>query len=146
MESRSYYRMTVLIYINVTWGKMRQRGITKQLSCYRRKSVKFIFSLLEAKFLNHKSTAFLTAFVLSLKSYFWGNDCFFLFLMKRFGHFNLSILWSSFHFKWAFLVNTKTVVIFSVVLCEANEISEFSLGEWSSSIMLFSVKWNMKQK
>ena len=146
MESRSYYRMTVLIYINVTWGKMRQRGITKQLSCYRRKSVKFIFSLLDAKFLNHKSTAFLAAFVLSLKSYFWGNDCFFLFLMKRFGHFNLSILWSSFHFKWAFLVNAKTVVIFSVVLCEANEISEFSLGEWSSSIMLFSVKWNMEQK
>ena len=129
--------MTVLTYINVTWGKMRQRG--KQLFCYRRKSVKFIFSLLEAKFLNHKSTAFLTVFVLSLKSYFWGNDCFFLFLMKRFGHFNLSILWSSFHFKWEFLVNTKTVVIFSVVLCEANETSEFSLGEWSSS-MLFLVK------
>ena len=37
-------------------------------------------------------------------------------------------------------MNTKNVVVFSVVLCEANEISEFSLGEGSSSSTLFLVE------
>ena len=37
-------------------------------------------------------------------------------------------------------VNTKNVVVFSVVLCEANETSEFSLGGGSSSSILYLVK------
>ena len=37
-------------------------------------------------------------------------------------------------------VNTKNVVVFSVVLCGANETSEFSLGGGSSSSILFLVE------
>ena len=37
-------------------------------------------------------------------------------------------------------MNTKNVVIFSVVLCGANETSEFSLGVGSSSSVLFLVE------
>ena len=77
----------------------------------------------------------------NLLSYFWGNDLSFCsLLMKLFEHFNLSILRISAHFKWEFFVNTKNVVVFSVVLCGANEISEFSLGEGSSSSTLFLVE------
>ena len=50
-------------------------------------------------------------------SYFWGNDfCFFLLLVRLFGHFNLSILRTSSHFKWEFLVNGKNVV-YSLLFC-----------------------------
>ena len=37
-------------------------------------------------------------------------------------------------------MNTKNVVVFSVVLCGANETSEFSLGGGSSSSISFLVK------
>ena len=37
-------------------------------------------------------------------------------------------------------MNTKNVVVFSVVLCGANAISEFSLGGGSSSSILFLVE------
>ena len=61
-------------------------------------------------------------------------------LIKLFGHFNLSILRISSHFKWEFFVNAKNVVVFFVVLCGANETSEFSFGGGSSSSILFLVK------
>ena len=74
----------------------------------------------------------------NLLNYFWGNDLsFFSLLIKLFGHFNLSILRISSHFKWEFFVNAKNVVVFFVVLCGANETAEFSLGEGSSSSILF---------
>ena len=77
----------------------------------------------------------------NLFNYFWGNDLsFFSLLIKLFGHFNLSILRISAYFKWEFFVNTKNVVVFSVVLCEANETSEFSLGGGSNSCTLFLVE------
>ena len=38
------------------------------------------------------------------------------------------------------MVNVKNVVVFYVVLCGANETSEFSLGERSSSKILFLVE------
>ena len=60
-------------------------------------------------------------------------------LIKLFGHFNLSILRISSHCKWEFFVNVKNVV-FLVVLCGANETSEFSLGGGSSGSILFLVK------
>ena len=62
-------------------------------------------------------------------------------LIKLFGHFNLSILRT--HFKWEFFVNTRNVVVFFVVLCGANETSEFSLGGGSSSstLILAEVKY-----
>ena len=73
----------------------------------------------------------------NLLSYFRGNDLsFFSLLIKLFGHFNLSILRFFSHFKWVF-VNTEYVVVFSIVLCGANETSEFSLGGESSSSILF---------
>ena len=61
-------------------------------------------------------------------------------LIKLFGHVNLAILRISSHFKREFFVNTKNVVVFSVVLCGTNETSEFSLGGGSSSGILFLVK------
>ena len=63
-----------------------------------------------------------------------------MFLLKLFGHFNLSILITSSHFKWEFLVNVKNVVVFSVVLYGANETSEFSLGGGSNNSTLFLVE------
>ena len=59
--------------------------------------------------------------------------CFFSLLIKHFGHLNLSVLRISSHSKWEFLTNTKNVMVFSVVLCGANETSEFLLGGRSSS-------------
>ena len=83
----------------------------------------------------------------NLLSHFWGNDLyFFSLLIKRFGHFNLPILRISSHFKWEFLVNAKNVVVFSVVLCGANEKSEFSLGGGSSSSNLFLVENKYRNK
>ena len=38
------------------------------------------------------------------------------------------------------MVNVKKVVVFAVVLCAANETSEFSLGGGSSSSVLFLVE------
>ena len=77
----------------------------------------------------------------NLSNYFWGNDLsFFSLLIKLFGHFNLSILRISAYFKWEFFMNTKNVVVFSVVLCEANKTSEFSFGGGSSSSTLFLVE------
>ena len=65
----------------------------------------------------------------NLLNYFWGNDLsFFSLLIKRFGYFNLSVLKISSHFKWEFFVNVKNVKVFFVVLCGANETSEFSFG------------------
>ena len=76
----------------------------------------------------------------NLLNYFWGNDLsLFSLLIKLFGHFNLSILRIFSNFKWVF-VNTKNAVAFSVVLCGANETSEFSLGGESSSSILFLVE------
>ena len=76
----------------------------------------------------------------NLLNYFWGNDLsFFLLLIKLSGHFNLSILRISFNFKWEFFVNAKNVVVFFVVLCGANETSEFSFDLGSSSSILFLV-------
>ena len=76
----------------------------------------------------------------NLLNSFWGNDLsFFSLLIKLFGHFNLSILRISSHFKWEFFVNAKNVVVFFVVLCWANETSEFSFGGGSSSSILFLV-------
>ena len=70
----------------------------------------------------------------------WGNDLsYFSLLIKLFGHFNLSILRISFHFKWELFVNAKNVVVFFVVLCGANETSEFSFDVGSSSSILFLV-------
>ena len=37
-------------------------------------------------------------------------------------------------------MNTKNVVVFSVVLCGVNETSQFSLGEGSSSSILLLVE------
>ena len=37
-------------------------------------------------------------------------------------------------------MNTKDLVVFSVVLCGANETSEFSLGRGSSSSIFFLVE------
>ena len=72
-----------------------------------------------------------------LLSYFWGNDLsVFLLLIKLFGHFNPSILRISSQCKWEFLVNAQNVVVFSVVLCGANQKLEFSLGEGFSSISM----------
>ena len=77
----------------------------------------------------------------NLLNYFWGIDLsFFSLLIKLFGHFNLSILRISAHFKLDFFVNTENVVVFSVVLCGANATSEFSLGGGSSSSTLFLVE------
>ena len=65
--------------------------------------------------------------------------------MKLFGNFNLSILRISAHFKWEFFVNTKNVVVFSVVLCVANETSEPSFGgESSSSTLPKQVKYRVE--
>ena len=76
----------------------------------------------------------------NLLNSFWGNDLsFFSLLIKLFGHFNLSILRISSHFKWEFFVNAKNVVVFLVVLCWANETSEFSFGGGSSISILFLV-------
>ena len=61
-------------------------------------------------------------------------------LIKLLGHFNISILRISAHFKSEFFVNTKNVVGFFVVLCGANETSEFSLDGGSSSTTLFLVE------
>ena len=58
-------------------------------------------------------------------------------LIKLFGHVNLAILRISSHFKREFFVNTKNVVVFSVVLCGTNETSEFPLGGGSRSSILF---------
>ena len=52
----------------------------------------------------------------------------------------MSILRISSHFKWEILVNPKNVVVLSVVLCGANETSEFPLGGGSSSSILFLVE------
>ena len=41
-------------------------------------------------------------------------------------------------------VITKNMVVFSVVLCGANETSEFSLGGGSSSSILFLVKMKFR--
>ena len=77
----------------------------------------------------------------NLLNYFWGNDLsLFSLLIKLSGHFNLSILRISAHFKWEFFVNNGNVVVFSVVLCGANETLEFSLGGGSSSITFFLVE------
>ena len=77
----------------------------------------------------------------NLLSYFWGNDlCSLSLLIKRFGHFNLSILRISSHFKREFLVNAKYLVVFSVALCGINETSEFSLGGGYNSSILFLVE------
>ena len=77
----------------------------------------------------------------NLLNYFWGNDLkFFSFLIKLFGHFNLSILRISSRFKWEFFVNIKNVVVFSIVLCGTGETSEFSLGGGTSSSTLFLVE------
>ena len=73
----------------------------------------------------------------NLLNYFWGNDLSFSsLLIKLFGHFNLSILRISSHFKSEFFVNAKNVVVFFVVLCGANETSEFSFGEGSGCSFL----------
>ena len=62
------------------------------------------------------------SFFMSLEIYFRENDfCFISLLIKLFGHFSLSTLRISGHFKWEILVNVKNVVVFSVVLCEANK-------------------------
>ena len=74
----------------------------------------------------------------NLLNYFWGKDLsFFSLLIKLFGHFNLSILRISSHFKWEFLVNAKNVVVFFVALCGANHTLEFSFVEGSSGSILF---------
>ena len=74
----------------------------------------------------------------NLLNYFWGNDLsFFSLLIKLFGHVNLTILRISSHFKRKFFVNTKNVVVLSVVLCGTNETSEFPLGGGSRSSILF---------
>ena len=70
------------------------------------------------------ASAFLMSSIIKL-NYFWGKDLsFFLLLIKLFGHFNLSILKISSHFKWDFFVNAKNVVVFFVILCGANETSD----------------------
>ena len=52
----------------------------------------------------------------NLLKHFWRNDfCFFLFLIRLFGHFNISISRIFSHFKWEFLVSAINVEIFSVV-------------------------------
>ena len=77
----------------------------------------------------------------NLLNYFWGNDLsFFSLLIKLFGHFNRTNLRISAYFKWEFFVNTKNVMVFSVVLCEANETSEFSFGGGSNSCTLLLVE------
>ena len=43
-------------------------------------------------------------------------------------------------------MNTKNVVVFSIVLCGVNETSEFSLGGGSTGSTLFLVKWSIEQK
>ena len=74
----------------------------------------------------------------NLLNYFWGKDLsFFSLLIKLFGHFNLSVLRSSSHFKWEFFANAENVVVFFVVLHGANETSKLSFGERSSSSILF---------
>ena len=74
----------------------------------------------------------------NLLNFFWGKDLgFFSLLIKLFEHFNLTNLRTSSHFNWEFIVNAKNVVVFFVVLCGANETAEFSLGEGSSSSILF---------
>ena len=83
----------------------------------------------------------------NLWNYFWGNDLsFFSLLIKLFGQFNLSILIVFSHFKWEFFVNTKNVVIFSVILGGENETSEFSIGGGSSSSILFLVEVKYRAK
>ena len=62
---------------------------------------------------------------------------FFSLLIKLFGHFNLSILRISSHFKREFFVNAKNVVVFFVALSEANDTLEFSFVEGSSRSILF---------
>ena len=53
----------------------------------------------------------------NLLNYFWGNDLsFFSLLIKLFGHFNLSILRISSHFKWEFSWISK-MWWFSLVFC-----------------------------
>ena len=74
----------------------------------------------------------------NLLNFFWGKDLgFFSLLIKLFEHFNLTNLRTSSHFKWEFIVNAKNVVVFFVVLCGANETSEFSFGEGSGNSILF---------
>ena len=68
------------------------------------------------------AVTFLMNLGITFKRYFWGNDfCFLLLLVRLFEHFNLSILRISSHFMWEFLVYGKNVVVFSAVLCGANE-------------------------
>ena len=74
----------------------------------------------------------------NLLNFFWGKDLGFLsLLIKLFEYFNLTNLRTSSHFKWEFIVNAKNVVAFLVVLCGANETSEFSFGEGSGNSILF---------
>ena len=83
------------------------------------------------------------SFLMSLEIYcviFEEIICFFLLLITLLERFNLSILRISSHFEREFLVNTKNVVVFSLVLCGANETPEFPLCERSSSSMLFLVE------
>ena len=76
----------------------------------------------------------------NLLIYIWGNYLSSVSsLIKLFGHFNLSCLRISSHFKWEFFVNAKNVVVFFVVLCGANETSELSFGGGSSSGILLLV-------
>ena len=83
----------------------------------------------------------------NLLNYFWGNDLsFFSLLIKLLGQFNLSILRIFSHFKWQFFVNTKNVVIFSVILGGENETSEFSMGGGFSSSILFLVDVKYRAK
>ena len=82
--------------------------------------------------------AFLMSSIIKLNSICRKDLSFFSLLIKLFGHFNLSILRISSHFKWEFFVNAKNVVVFFVVLCGANETSEFSFGEGSSSILFLT--------
>ena len=113
-----------------TWGyifKPPTRKMTKRSNDVNEKGDLLIFS----------SHSFSHEFE-NLLNYFWGKDLsFFSLLIKLFGHFNLSILRISSHFKWEFFVNAKNVVVFFVALCWANETLKFSFVEGSSSIFYF---------
>ena len=77
----------------------------------------------------------------NLLIYFWGNDfCFFLLLIKFFGHFDLSILKISSYYKREFLVNAENLVLFPSVLLFVEQMRHYiSVGEASSSFVLFLV-------
>ena len=117
MNDKLLLKNTKMNQINsVTRGKMRQLSYYEFENQRGRQPVCEIYKKNDKKkpWLEWKRISFMCDLLIfssssfsyefgNILNYFWGNDLsFFSLLIKLFGHFNLSILKISTHFKWVF--------------------------------------------